>query len=426
MDQPSDIAATDENDVAAAPLHDADEETALLTAADIAARPHVTVVERNGKTWYLVGTAHVSQESVREVREVIETLRPDTVAIELCDARYQSMIDEHRWEKLDIFQVIREGKTLMLLANLAVGAWQRRIGAQLGVKPGGEMVEAAKIAESVGAEVYLADRAIQTTLKRTWANVGIMKRVGLVGAIADSMVGGGEEPTAEDIEKLKEQQNLDAMMEEFSKTLPEIKEPMIDERDAFMISKLREAPGDTIVAVLGAGHVPGMVRRWDEDIDRDALDQIPPPSLISRVLKWFTPVVIVAAIYFGIRSNSDRLTIENILTAWILPNVIFAVIGAIAAGAKFPTMIVAGIASPITSLSPLIPPVGVWAGYVEARLRKPTVRDAERIPDDVQSIRGMYRNPFTRTLLVVVLTILGSALGAWFGIGAIGLLFGRG
>lgn len=390
----------------------------------VSERPNVTVVERDGKTWYLIGTAHISQESVREVREVIEAVQPDTVAIELCETRYQSMTDENRWEKLDIFEVIREGKTLMLLANLAVGAWQRRIGAQLGVKPGAEMVEAANIAKEIGAEVYLADRNIQTTLKRTWANVGFWKRIELVAAIGESMTGSGQEPTAEEIEKLKEKQQLDDMMEEFAKALPEVKEPLIDERDAFMISKLREAPGEKIVAVLGAGHVPGMIRRWDESIDREAINQLPPPSPVMRALKWVFPIAVLVSFIWGAYGQTGT-SLEDLIWAWVLPNMIFAALGAIIAGAKLPSIIVAGVMSPITSLTPLIP-VGVPVGFVEAWLRKPTVRDAERIPDDVQSLKGLYKNPFTRTLLVVVLSIVGSALGAWFGIGAIAWLFGRG
>lgn len=419
-DTSSALASTDEArtaDVAA------DAGAHLTPAEAVAQRPNVTVVEREGKRWYLIGTAHVSQDSVYEVREVIEALKPDTVAIELCNTRYQSMVDENRWEKLDIFQVIREGKTLMLLANLAIGAYQRRLGAQLGVKPGAEMVEAAKIANETGAEVYLADREIQVTLKRTWANVGFFKRAELLAAIVESMFGGGAEPSAEEIEKLKEKQNLDAMMEEFATHLPEVKGPLIDERDAFMISKLREAPGQTIVAVLGAGHVPGMVRRWDETIDREAINQLPPPSPVMRALKWVFPIAVLVSFIWGAYGQTGT-SLEDLIWAWVLPNMIFAALGAIIAGAKLPSIIVAGVMSPITSLTPLIP-VGVPVGFVEAWLRKPTVRDAERIPDDVQSVGGLYRNAFTRTLLVVLLSIIGSAMGAWFGIGAIAWLFGR-
>lgn len=387
-------------------------------------RPNVTVMQRGDKTWYIIGTAHVSDESVQEVQDVIREVQPDTVAIELCETRYASLTDENRWEKLNIFEVIKEGKTLMLIANLAIGAYQRRIGAQLGVKPGAEMIEAAKLAEAVGAEVFLADRDIQTTLKRTWRNVGFFKRAGLLGAIVESLLGGKGDIDAEEIERMKESEQLSAMLEEFAKAMPEVKGPLIDERDLYMVSKLHDAPGNTIVAVVGAGHVPGMTKHFDDAIDRTALEVIPPPPAWTDALKWIIPAFVIGAFYFGYRQQGGQ-TLQDLVYAWILPNVFFAALFTAIAGAKIPTIVVAGIASPITSLNPLLP-VGVPVGFCEAWLRKPTVADAERIADDVQSLKGFYKNAFTRTLLVVMASIFGSASGAWIGVGWMLTLFGKG
>lgn len=386
-------------------------------------RDNVTVIQRGDQTWYIIGTAHVSHESVEDVRAVIEEVRPDTVAIELCETRYSSLTDENRWKKLDIFQVIKEGKTLMLIANLAIGAYQRRIGAELGVKPGAEMIEAAKLADEVGAEVFLADRDIQTTLKRTWQNVGFFKRIGLLGAVLDSLVG-GEEIKSEDIEKMKQAEQLSSMLDEFAEALPEVKGPLIDERDLYMVSRLREAPGKSIVAVVGAGHVRGMKAHFDDTIDREALMTLKPTPAWVKALKWVIPAAVMLAFWFGY-SRQGGQSLETLLTAWILPNVIFAALFAAIAGAKIPTILVAGISSPITSLNPLLN-VGIPVGFCEAWLRKPTVADAEKISEDVQSLRGFYRNAFTRTLLVVMMTIFGSAAGAWVGIGWIGALLGKG
>lgn len=383
-------------------------------------RKSVTTLTRGDTTWHIIGTAHVSQESVNDVRAVIEAVQPDTVAIELCDTRYSSLTDENRWEKLNIFEVIREGKTLMLLANLAIGAYQRRIGAQLGVKPGAEMIEAAKIAEDTGATLYLADRNIQITLKRTWQNIGFFKRMALLGGILDSLTGGGD-VDAETIEDLKEAEQLSSMLETLAEELPEVKGPLIDERDLYMVSKLREAPGKTIVAVVGAGHVPGMIKHFDDTIDRASLTTLKPPSKWVNALKWAIPVAVLLAFVWGFMQHGQD-SLQSLITAWVLPNVIFASLLTLLAGGKFPTIVVAGIASPITSLNPLLN-VGMPVGFCEAWLRKPTVADAERIADDVQSIKGFYKNAFTRTLLVTVASILGSALGAWVGIGWMGSIF---
>lgn len=373
---------------------------------------NIRVIERDGRTIWLVGTAHVSHESVAEVQRVIDEVDPDTVCIELCEPRYQALTDESRWQNLDVFKVLREGKTLFLLANLAVGAYQRRLGAKLGIKPGAELLAAAEAAEARGAKVELVDRDIHVTLKRAWANVPFLRRMSLLAAIGESLFT-RDDVEEVDIEQLKDQANLADMMAEFSRALPEVKEPLIDERDIFMVSRIREAEGERIVAVVGAGHVPGMVARFDEEIDREAITVIPSPKWWVGLLKWIIPAVVLAAFYWGWQKNQGQ-TLEAMIWAWALPNMIAAGVLTALAGGKPLSILVAFIGSPITSLNPLIN-TGMTTGLVEAWQRKPTVQDAERINDDVQTWRGFYRNPFTRVLLVAVAATLGSALGAWIG-----------
>ncbi len=374
---------------------------------------NVEVLEYEGKTLYVIGTAHVSQASVEEVQDVITRLRPDTVCVELCDARYQAITDEDRWKRLDIFKVIREGKTLFLMANLAVGAYQRRLGEELGVKPGAELVAAIDTAHEVGAEVVLADRDIHVTLKRTWGNLTFWKKTKLFGAIVASLF---ERPTDEefDIEELKEKAQLHEMMNEFARVLPEVKEPLIDERDQFLMSKIREAPGETIVGVVGAGHLRGMVELLNEPVDRASISTLPEKKSWLGLLKWIIPALLVAAFYFGLQGQEGK-SWQELVYAWVLPNSIVCAVLTAMAGAKFMTIIAAFIASPITSLNPLLG-AGMVVGLVEAWARKPTVEDAERINQDVQSFKGFRRNAFTRVLLVAVAATLGSAIGAWIGI----------
>ncbi len=373
---------------------------------------NVTVLERDGKTYYIVGTAHISKESVEEVRDVIEKVRPDTVCVELCESRYQALVDKDRWKKLDIFKIIKEGKTLFLLANLALGAYQRRLGAQLGVTPGAELVAAIEKAREVGAELRLVDRDIRVTLKRAWRNVSFWKKMWLLATIFESLVS-KEEIEEKDLEELKKMANLSEIMREFAETLPEVKEPLIDERDRYLMSSIQEAPGETVVAVVGAGHVPGMVANFGKAIDRGPISSVPPPSPWVKALKWVVPAVVMAAFAWGYVRN-DWNDFQRMLYAWILPNSIMAALLTALAGGKPLTILCAFIGSPITSLNPLIN-TGMVAGLVEAWLRKPTVEDAERINEDVHSLRGFYRNAFTRVLLVTVAATMGSALGAWIG-----------
>jgi pheromone shutdown-related protein TraB len=378
--------------------------------------------EDKGRTYYLVGTAHVSEESIKDVETVIEKVKPDTVCVELCEARYQALVDNTRWKNLNIFNVIREGKTLFLLANLAIGAYQRRLGAQLGIKPGAELLAGVHKAEEVGAELALIDRDIHATLKRTWANLGFFRKLQLVGGVFESLFHRDNSLDAAEIERLKESANLSAMLKEFSEALPEVKVPLIDERDQYLMSSIESTEGATVVAVVGAAHVPGMQDWFNRPVDRNALSKIPKPSMAWKLVKYIIPLALLVSFYFGYQKNAGH-GLEAMLTAWILPNSIFCGLMILLAGGKLLTVLSGIIASPITSLTPLIG-AGIVAGLIEAWLRKPTVEDCERINEDVQSFKGFYKNPFTRVLLVVFAATIGSSLGAWLGLGWVLTLLG--
>jgi pheromone shutdown-related protein TraB len=362
------------------------------------------------QTIHLLGTAHVSRASVEEARALVLATRPDVVAIELCASRYDALRDPERWKKLDIFQVFRQGRALELLASLAVGAWQRRIGAELGVEPGAELLAAADAAAEVGARVELIDRALQTTLRRTWRSVSWWQRTSLIGAIAGSLVA-PEQISEEDIEALKSEGRLEDMLTEFSRALPQVKEPLISERDRYMAAKLGAIEGATVVAVVGAAHVPGIERHLGDAIDLAPLELVPPPSRLWRLLPWLVPALFAVAMALAWRKGQAEL-VGELAWIWVVANAIPAAVLAAIAGAKPLSVLVAAIASPITSLNPMVG-AAFLVGPVEAWLRRPTVADCERIADDVQSLAGIYRNPFTRVLLVAVLASAGSALGAW-------------
>ena len=375
---------------------------------------NVTILEDGKKTYYIVGTAHISQKSVDEVQEVIESVQPDTVCVELCETRYKALTDESVWKKLDIFDVIKQKKMLFLLAHIALSSYQRRMGAQLGIKPGAELMAAVKKTEEVGANLVLADRDVQVTLKRTWSNISFFQKISMLTSLFLGIFA-QEDLNEEELEKLKEQENLSKMLETLAKEFPEIKESLIDERDKYLISSIEEAEGEKIVAVVGAGHVNGMKKHFGEKIDREKISQLPKPKQWTKWLKWILPIVVIALFFVGFYQKAGQ-DFHMMLTAWILPNAVMCALLAIVAGAKLLTILVAFIASPITSLNPAIG-AGMVTGIVEAWLRKPTVEDCERINTDITSFSGIYKNAFTRVLLVAVLSNFGSALGAWISIG---------
>ncbi len=388
------------------------EPTAQDNAETHTEQDNICRLERPGTRYTLVGTAHVSEKSVQEVLRIIEDERPDIVAVELCETRLRALTDTESWQKTDIFQVVRSGRTLFLLANLALSAYQRHIGKKLGVKPGAELLAAIDKAREIGAEVKLIDRDVQVTLKRTWANLGFWKKNLMLASIFGGMFSRAE-VSEQDIEDLKQGANLSNMLQTLAKEVPEIKEPLIDERDRFMMSSIEELQGEHIVAVVGAAHVPGMKAQFGKPVDREAISQLPPPSKLVGVLKWLLPILVLSAFAYGYFQN-EGTTLEEMLWAWILPNSVFAGLLTIIAGGKLLSIGTALVTSPITSLNPLLG-AGMVVGPVEAWLRKPTVEDFETVHEDFASVRGVYRNRVTRVLIVALAAHLGSALGGLVG-----------
>jgi pheromone shutdown-related protein TraB len=367
-------------------------------------------LEYGDKQVILVGTAHVSRESVQQVQQLIHEEKPDTVCVELCQSRYQSIRQKERWQETDIVKIIKEKKSFLLLSNLLLASFQKRIAKKLDIKPGQEMITAIETAEEVGAEIHLADRDIRTTLSRTWRAMGLWSKIKLLFQLILSL-GEVDEIKEEDIEKMKNQDVLESLLAEVGKSLPVLKNILIDERDLYLAEKIRTAPGEKIVAVVGAGHVPGIKKCWNADIDIRALEQLPPKSHTAGILKWLIPATIMAMFIAGFFYGGAQAG-KDMIVWWIAANAILAGIGATIALAHPVTIISSMLAAPLTSLNPMIA-AGWVSGLVEAFSRKPKVKDLEKLPEDILSVKGFWRNKVTRILLVVVFTNLGSSIGTF-------------
>lgn len=361
----------------------------------------------------LVGTAHVSKESAQLVDNVIETEKPDTVCIELCEARYQSIRQKEKWLDTDIIKVIKEKKSFLLLSNLLLASFQKRIADKFDIVPGAEMIKAIDAAEAVGARIHLADRNIRITLAKTWRAMGLWGKIKLLFHLLLSM-GEIEEITEKDIEKMQQQDVLESLLADVGKSLPVLRDILIDERDQYLTHKIRTAPGHKIVAVVGAGHVPGIKKYWNEEIDMDRLNQIPPKGKLSGLLKWIIPLGILVLFVWGFYHGGTHVG-ANMITWWIMANGILAGLGAAIALAHPLTILSSILAAPLTSLNPMIA-AGWVSGLVEAFSRKPKVRDFENLSSDILSVKGFWKNKITRILLVVVFTNLGSAIGTFVAI----------
>ena len=366
-----------------------------------------------GKTVLLVGTAHVSEESARLVSEVIAEEAPDTVCIELCASRYQAIRQKDQWQNMDIVKVIREKKSFLLLTNLLLASFQKRIARNLNINPGQEMIQAIESAEAVGAEIRMVDRDIRTTLARTWRTMRLRDKFKLIIQLVFSF-GQMDEISREDVEKMKQEDVLETLLADVGRSLPVVRQILIDERDRYLAHKIKSSPGERIVAVVGAGHVPGIKRYWNEEIEIAPLEQLPPPRRWIKLIKWGIPAgilgLLIAGFFFG-----GKQAATHMIAWWLLANGILAGLGAVAALAHPLTIVSSVLAAPLTSLNPMIA-AGWVSGMVEAFSRKPRVVDFENLQDDIYSLKGFWRNKVTRILLVVVFTNLGSSLGTFVAI----------
>ena len=377
----------------------------------------VKVLDVNGKMVYLVGTAHVSRQSVDDVIVTCREVKPDSVCVELCRGRYKSLVQREKWKKMDLFKVLKQGKALFLLVQLIMTAFYRKLGKKLGVEPGAEMLEGARQAEKLGAKLVLADRDIEITLKRVWGYLNFWNKFKLFGELLAGVIF-GEKIDENLVENMKEQDQLENVMQVFTKSFPEIKKRLIDERDIYLAQKIRSAPGDKVVAVVGAAHVPGIQANIYEDISIDEIMKLPPKSKWPRVIKWSIPALIVALFVAGFFKGGTE-HFRGDITIWILVNGILSAAGAAVALGHPLTIAASFVGAPLTSINPAVA-AGFVAGSVQAWIKKPTVADFEDIPNAVATVKGFWRNTVTRILLVFLLANLGSTLGTWISIAWIG------
>lgn len=370
---------------------------------------NITRIELDGKEYILIGTAHVSKQSAEQVKEVIQKEMPNSVCIELDKQRYESVVHDSKWQKMDIFQVIKEKKASLLLMNLAISSFQKRMAKQFGIKPGQEMIQGIESAEEIGAELVLADRNIQITFSRIWGSIGFKGKMMLLTQVIGGVFS-KETITEEELEKMKTQDSIDSVLSEFTEAFPRLKKPLIDERDQYLAQKIKKAPGKRIVAVLGAAHVPGITKEIRKEHDLKALTKVPPKSKAPKIIGWSIPLLIIALIVYTFIANPVAGW-QQVLS-WLIWNGGLSALGVIIALGHPLAVLTALIAAPITSLNPLMA-AGWFAGFAQAYLKRPQVSDFESLSEDAVTVKGFWNNKVTRILLVIVFANIGSGLGTF-------------
>lgn len=372
----------------------------------------------NGRIITLVGTAHVSKESVDEVRQVIEQEQPDRICLELDEGRYKSKTEQQDWSNTDIRKVFKEHRGFLMLANMALAGYQKRMGDETGSAPGEEILSAAEIAEEKNIPFTLCDREIQITFKRAWRLSSPWNKAKLMASLLGAVFS-KEEVSPEELEKLKQGDTMQTMMQEMAKELPQVKSVLIDERDRYLATRIYQSQGNHIVAVIGAGHQEGIIKNLKaldehgQSTDLSDITAVPHPSKWGKVIGFIIPAAIIAMIVMGFVNAGWDKGVQMFLY-WVEVNAIFTGIFALLAWAHPLNILCSMAAAPFTSLNPTIG-VGIISGILEAEFRKPKVKDFEDLNEDATHFRKWYSNRILHALWVFLMSSIGSTIGTFVG-----------
>ena len=377
----------------------------------------IKIIQLNNSEITLIGTAHVSQLSVEMVEEKIATGDYDCVAVELCAPRLENITNQAWWKNLDIYQIFKKKKAGLLLINLALTAYQKRLAERIGVEAGKEMVRAVELSRENHLRLEVIDRNISTTLHRLVTEVSFWQKMKIVGGLVAGVFV-GEEISEEQIEDLKRGDMLHAVVSEFGEELPEIKRVLIDERDEYMVGRLAEISAShdapkKILALVGAGHLMGMMASIDSPPDAahlQELDQKPPPRKTGLYIGWAICVLILSMFVVGFKQSPELG--GQLVTTWILFNGGLSALGTALALGHPVSILAAFFAAPLTSLNPTIG-AGMVVGLVESYMRKPKVGDFETLREDITHYSMWWKNRVARLLLIFFFSSFGSMIGTY-------------
>ena len=370
----------------------------------------------------ILGTAHVSSESVELVRNQIEEWEPDLVAVELCPSRMAALTEPESLDSEDLLKIIKEGRSAMILLQSALAAQQRRMGISSGERPGAELLAAVNAAEESDIPVEMIDRDVVITLRRAWRKMGMIEKWRILNALL-------WEEDEEDVsidEVLGDSDLLSSMMEEAREVAPRAGEVLIDERDSFLAGRIQQIRGKgKVLAVIGAGHLSGVVQNLGEPAMETTsrlaeLSEEPSKSIWPIALMAAIPVFLLGAVGW-MAYNGEMEEIKQTAQTWLLLNALLAGLGVLIARGHPLSILVGAVASPITSLNPTLA-AGWFAGYTQLKVASPTGKDAQDfLKLDETSL--FWKNRVGRVLLVTALGNVGSMVGAWLaGASILGML----
>ncbi len=368
----------------------------------------------DGKEIILLGTAHISRESVDLVTETIQREKPDCVCVELDKRRYDAISRKDHFEQLDIKKIIKKKQLATLMANMILSSYQKKLGEKMGVLPGTELIEAARVAEDQGIPLELCDRDVRVTLLRAWRMTPLWKKGKLMASLLMSLFD-DTDITEEKLRQLKKSDVISELMAELGSAMPELKKVLIDERDTYLSEKIKQAPGRKIVAVIGKGHLEGIKKAIMEDRTGllEEISTLPPLSPAWKAAGWSVPAVIIGSVAVIAFNRGAEVAGDNVLY-WILANGIACALGALAALAHPATVAAAFAAAPVTSLTPVIG-AGYVTAFVQALMQPPLVKEIQNASADMGTLSGWWKNNLLKVFLAFLLPGVGSMVGTWLG-----------
>lgn len=377
---------------------------------------------KNNKKITLIGTAHISKESVHEVKSTIEAEKPDVVCVELCPQRYEILNNKEKWKQTDITKIIKEGKIYLFLVNLILSNFQKRLGEDVGILPGAEMIEATNVARNLNIPIELADRDINITMKRASSKMGVFEKYKIFSLILMSLFF-SEKLRAEEIEQLKNKDVMSQMMDELSLAFPNVKRTLIDERDYYLTNKILNASGNRVVAVVGSGHLAGIkknIEKFDEKGKEEHenlmknITRIPKGRNLGKIFAYSILLLIAGMFIYGFYVGGME-TFTNMAWTWFLYHSVFAAIGAVLAFAHPLTILATFIFSPFTAIHPGIG-IGTVSALIEAKVRPPKVIDFENL-QRMRKWKDMWKNQVIRIIFIFFFTSTGGSIATFVSMG---------
>lgn len=362
----------------------------------------------------IIGTAHVSEESVNEVKDAIYEQHPDIVAIELDRGRYakikNKMMGIEEDDEISVTRIIKENKVGLFLVNTLLGYFQSKIGDEVNVDPGSEMIGAIEACEDLNIPIALIDREINITLQRALNKMGFMEKAKFAYGLLLSIFGLDDDEDDIDIEELKNSETIDDMMEIFKDEAPSVYEVLVHERDAYLAGRIMQIPHEKVIAVVGAGHRPGIEKYLDNP---ETLPDLRDLEVINekKGIPWLKILIAMIPILFVViffLAFFNGINITGNIYEFIVISMLMGFIGSILSGSKIQSAIVGGVVAPLTIIHPLLA-AGWFSGLTEAKFRKVRNSDIKNLTK-IESLRDLWNNNIFRILLVVIGTNLGVSL----------------